>query len=111
MPCRFFRKLKVNCVGYVRTLVTDPHLSRVAPPEWAERIDTSDDPGYIIPSDRLREIRSQKLYPFFDQGGNDNNGDFQTNMRDTQPMLNKQLNFMLPFFGFGYNYTWLSLHG
>ena len=31
--------------------------------------------------------------------------------RDTQPQVNKQLNFLLPFMGFGFNYTWLSLHG
>ena len=51
------------------------------------------------------------MYPFFDKGGNDNNGDFQLNIRDTQPQINKQLNFLLPFYGFGFNYTWLSLHG
>ena len=51
------------------------------------------------------------MYPFFDKGGNDGNGDFQTNIRDTQPQVNKQLNFLLPFYGFGFNYTWLSLHG
>ena len=60
---------------------------------------------------RLEEIRGQKMYPFFDKGGNDNNGDFQLNIRDTQPQINKQLNFLLPFYGFGFNYTWLSLHG
>ena len=31
--------------------------------------------------------------------------------RDTHPQVNKQLNFLLPFMGFGFNYTWLSLHG
>ncbi|TRY73653.1 hypothetical protein TCAL_08799 [Tigriopus californicus] len=51
------------------------------------------------------------MYPFFDKGGNDGNGDFQLNIRDTQPLINKQLNFLLPFMGFGFNYTWLSLHG
>ncbi len=62
-------------------------------------------------SDRLEEIRAQKMYPFFDKGGNNGNGDFQLNIRDTSPLLNKQLNFLLPFMGFGFNYTWLSLHG
>jgi hypothetical protein len=51
------------------------------------------------------------MYPFFDKGGRDNQGDFQWNVRDTQPLVNKQLNFLLPFMGFGFNYTWLSLHG
>ena len=31
--------------------------------------------------------------------------------RDQQPQINKQINFRLPFMGFGFNYTWLSLHG
>ena len=30
---------------------------------------------------------------------------------DTSPQINKQVNFLLPFMGFGFNYTWLSLHG
>ena len=45
------------------------------------------------------------------QGGNDGHGDYQLNIRNTQPQINKQLNFLLPFYGFGFNYTWLSLHG
>ena len=32
-------------------------------------------------------------------------------IRDTIPQINKQINFLLPFMGFGFNYTWLSLHG
>ena len=99
---------------FYAVLFKDPHMSRIAPiPTWDDdnlgRSD--DDPGYIISADRLDTIRQQKLYPFFDQGGNDNNGDFQLSIRDTAPMINKQLNYMLPFYGFGYNYTWLSLHG
>ena len=72
----------------------------------------NDDPGYIITTDRLEEIRSHKLYPFYDRGGGfGDHGDFQINVRDTMPQINKQLNFLLPFYGFGFNYTWLSLHG
>ena len=92
--------------------ILDPFNSRIAPDQqWHDRLDTNDEPTYALTQDRLEEIRGQKMYPFFDKGGNDNNGDFQMNMRDTQPQLNKQLNFLLPFFGFGFNYTWLSLHG
>ena len=61
--------------------------------------------------DRLNQLRQQKLYPFADKGGLDNHGDFQKDIRDTMPQINKQLNFLLPFYGFGFNYTWLSLHG
>ena len=63
------------------------------------------DPG------RLNEIRKHKLYPFAERGGGDNNGDYQKDIRDTIPQINKQINFLLPFMGFGFNYTWLSLHG
>eukprot|EP00095_Tigriopus_kingsejongensis_P008816 maker-scaffold1015_size70757-snap-gene-0.10 protein:Tk08816 transcript:maker-scaffold1015_size70757-snap-gene-0.10-mRNA-1 annotation:"hypothetical protein DAPPUDRAFT_305821" len=82
---------------------------REAPADF--RLQDDDEPAYTVTSDRLKEIRSQKMYPFFDKGGNDGNGDFQLNIRDTQPQVNKQLNFLLPFMGFGFNYTWLSLHG
>jgi len=68
-------------------------------------------PAYSITPDRLRELRENKLYPFYDVGGPSNNGDFQTDIRDTMPQINKQVNFLLPFMGFGFNYTWLSLHG
>ena len=81
----------------------------------------------------------------FLKGGDDNHGDFQKDIRDTMPQINKQVimimidddiiivvitsslssfnylilvpifilqvNFLLPFMGFGFNYTWLSLHG
>ena len=59
----------------------------------------------MVTPDRLGTIRNQKLYPFQDRDGNDGYGDFQRNVRDTQPQVNKQLNFLLPFFGFGFNYT------
>jgi hypothetical protein len=36
-----------------------------------------DMPAYVITPDRLDFIRGQKMYPFFDKGGNDGNGDFQ----------------------------------
>lgn len=85
--------------------------SRAFNDDWPDRPGSNDEPAYIISNDRLEEIRGQKMYPFYDKGGNDGNGDFQTNIRDTQPQLNKQLNFLLPFYGFGFNYTWLSLHG
>ena len=72
----------------------------------------NDAPGYIITSERLDEIRGNKLYPFYDRGGGfEDNGDLQLGIRDTQTQINKQLNFLLPFYGFGFNYTWLSLHG
>ena len=55
---------------------SDPFQSRSAP-RWPERQDTQDMPAYVITPDRLEFIRGQKMYPFFDRGGNDGNGDFQ----------------------------------
>ena len=100
---------------YFHHTFLDPQLANVKGVEWhmpgVGGVAHDDDPGYIITTDHLAEIRAQKMYPFFDRGGNGDMGDFQLNVRDTQPQVNKQLNFMLPFYGFGFNYTWLSLHG
>ena len=97
---------------YYFIIFADPNFqSRAYNDKWPSRPGNDDQPSYVITNDRLEEIRNQKMYPFFDQGGNDGNGDFQMNIRNTQPQINKQLNFLLPFYGFGFNYTWLSLHG
>ena len=102
-----------SVLGQITThyLFLDPWASRNAPPAYSERNADSGVPEYVITPDRLNTIRQSKLYPFFDKGGNDNNGDFQLAIRDTMPQINKQVNFLLPFMGFGFNYTWLSLHG
>jgi len=90
----------------------DPWQSRAAPAGgFPDRFGAEGDQGYIISPDRLADIRKQKMYPFFDEGGNDGHGDYQMAIRDMQPQINKQINFLLPFMGFGFNYTWLSLHG
>ncbi|CAL8070989.1 unnamed protein product [Orchesella dallaii] len=68
--------------------------------------------NYILNSSRLNEIRSEMLYPFYDQGGGGYNiGDYQMRIRDNSPQITKHLGFRLPFFGFEYNYTWVSIHG
>ena len=59
---------------------SDPFASRTAP-RWPERQDTQDMPSYVITPDRLEYIRGQKMYPFFDRGGNDGNGDFQVSCK------------------------------
>ncbi|XP_021954689.1 protein mesh isoform X2 [Folsomia candida] len=66
---------------------------------------------YILTPDRLRQIRSDLLYPFYDLGSHENIGDYQKNLRDNSPQISKHLNFLLPFFGMGFNYTWVSMHG
>ena len=53
---------------------------RIAPAfDYSDRI--GEEPRHVVSSSRLQEIRDQKMYPFFDQGGNDGNGDFQMNVR------------------------------
>ena len=95
-------------------LPSDPWNNREAPSSNSDRYKSSGGGGteWVVTPDRLKTIRESKLYPFFDQGGNsDNIGDYQKDIRDTIPQINKQINFLLPFMGFGFNYTWLSLHG
>lgn len=64
--------------------------------------------GYSITPERLLEIRRNFLYPFFDRGGPNNNGDYQTDIHASMPQLHKNFNFQLPFFGFRFNYTRVS---
>ncbi|XP_054262064.1 protein mesh isoform X2 [Macrosteles quadrilineatus] len=66
---------------------------------------------YILKPERLAAIRANMFYPFFDQGGDSGIGDFQKDIHASSPQLHKNLNFQLPFFGFRYNYTRISMHG
>ncbi|XP_075235234.1 sushi domain containing 2 mesh isoform X2 [Lycorma delicatula] len=74
----------------------------------------NEDPGaepYVITEDRLKRIRKDLLYWFFDKGGSDGNGDYQKNIHDSSPQIHKNFNFQLPFFGFRFNYTRVSMNG
>lgn len=82
---------------------TDPH-NRVAPSEPPR----TGLPGYVITPARLAELRSNFLYWFFDQGGNNDRGDYQKDIHASMPQLHKNFNFQLPFFGFRFNYTRVS---
>lgn len=84
----------------------DPMNSRIAPRQWQ-----NNQGPYVITADRLREIRDQKMYPFFDIDSKGGTGDLEKNINTQNTQVNKQLNFLLPFFGFGLNYTWVSLNG
>ncbi|XP_011644865.1 protein mesh isoform X1 [Pogonomyrmex barbatus] len=68
-------------------------------------------PFYTLDSDRLKEIRSEFMYWYFDKGGSDDKGDYQSALQATNLQIHKNLNFMLPFFGFRYNYTRLTVNG
>lgn len=84
----------------------DPMMSRMAPQQWQK-----DAGPYAITDSRLQEIRAQKMYPYFDTDQRGGNGDLEVNINTQNTQVNKQLNFLLPFFGFGLNYTWVSLNG
>lgn len=60
---------------------------------------------YTITEARLKEIRAKFMYWYFDKGGDDDNGDYQTALQATTLQIHKNLNFQLPFFGFRFNYT------
>ncbi|XP_026473837.1 protein mesh isoform X2 [Ctenocephalides felis] len=87
--------------------IYDSLTSRVEPSEPPK----FQKPGYIIPETRLKEIRSNFMYWYFDKGGNNNNGDYQTDIHNSIPQIHKNFNFQLPFYGFRYNYTRLSMNG
>jgi hypothetical protein len=70
---------------------------------------------YQITEERLRQIREPLMYPFYDGGIDEEAGeywdanDYQDNFNSGTSMIDKKLNFLLPFFGFAYNYTWVSI--
>ncbi|XP_045484583.1 protein mesh isoform X1 [Pieris rapae] len=66
---------------------------------------------YVITPQRLQQIRSNFMYWFYDQGGNENIGDYQRDIHTSTPQIHKNFNFQLPFFGFRFNYTRLSMNG
>ena len=66
---------------------------------------------YALNRERLDEIRKILMYPYFDFDIHGNDGDLEVNINTQNTQLNKQLSFLLPFFGFGLNYTWVSLFG
>jgi len=82
----------------------DPMTSRIMPRENEELF-------YTVTSQRLDEIRARLMYPYYDMDHNDQDGDYQHNVNNGMTMLPKQLSFLMPFFGFGLNYTWVSLNG
>lgn len=63
---------------------------------------------FVITEERLREIRSEFMYWFFDKGGDDDNGDYQIHIHHSNPQVHKNFNYQLPFFGFRFNYTRVS---
>ncbi|XP_076069661.1 sushi domain containing 2 mesh isoform X2 [Oratosquilla oratoria] len=89
-----------------REIFYDPMFSRVAP--GSSRLDGG---TYVITHERLEEIRSELMYPYFDHDEAGGTGDLEENINAQNSQVNKQLTFLLPFFGFGLNYTWVSING
>jgi hypothetical protein len=88
----------------------DPMTSEYAPQENSQRGGSGT--PYVITEARLKEIRQYFMYPYYDKGGNaDNEGDYQKAIQTSTPQVHKNLNFQLPFFGFRFNYTRVSLNG
>ncbi|KOX76807.1 hypothetical protein WN51_11134 [Melipona quadrifasciata] len=90
---------------YVRYDSDLPEADRYAP-----RLDDSV-PNYVLTETRLKEIRSQFMYWYFDKGGSDDEGDYQKEIQASTPQVHKNFNFQLPFFGFRFNYTRVSMNG
>lgn len=60
---------------------------------------------YVLLESRLKQIRSEFMYWYFDLGGENEHGDYQTDIHASTAIIHKNLNFQLPFFGFRFNYT------
>lgn len=70
-----------------------------------------DGTAYTITPERLAYIRRNFMYWFYDQGGDNNIGDYVKDIHASNPQVHKNFNFQLPFFGFRFNYTRVSYTG
>ncbi|XP_068250957.1 protein mesh isoform X1 [Palaemon carinicauda] len=66
---------------------------------------------YTISKEELDRVRAELMYPYTDKDEHGGTGDLEKNINTQNTQVNKQLTFLLPFFGFGLNYTWVSLNG
>lgn len=87
----------------------DPMRSHTAPPEVDQRGGIGE--AYTITEERLKDIRSLFMYPYYNRGGSSNVGDYQDHIQSSTTLVHKNLNFQLPFFGFRFNYTRVSING
>ncbi|KAG5897040.1 hypothetical protein JTB14_021760 [Gonioctena quinquepunctata] len=88
----------------------DPMTSNIAPQDSDQR-GFSGTP-YVLTETRLQQIRTNFMYPYYNKGGNaDNEGDYQKEIQSSTPQVYKNLNFQLPFYGFRFNYTRVSING
>ncbi|XP_061939205.1 protein mesh-like isoform X1 [Apis cerana] len=59
---------------------------------------------YVLTEERLKEIRSEFVYWFFED-------DYLEEIQAWTPQTTKNFSFQLPFFGFRFNYTRVSVNG
>ncbi|XP_076646307.1 sushi domain containing 2 mesh isoform X1 [Halictus rubicundus] len=91
---------------YVRYDSDDPDAERYAP------CSSDSEPNYFITEQRLKQIRSQFMYWYFDKSCEGNKlGDYQKEIQSSTPQIHKNFNFQLPFYGFRFNYTRVSMNG
>ncbi|XP_076298294.1 sushi domain containing 2 mesh isoform X2 [Lasioglossum baleicum] len=91
---------------YVRYDSSDPQAERYAP------CPSDTEANYVITEQRLKEIRSQFMYWYFDTSCDGNKmGDYQKEIQSSTPQIHKNFNFQLPFYGFRFNYTRISMNG
>ncbi|XP_030564094.1 protein mesh isoform X2 [Drosophila novamexicana] len=103
MPLEYLGELyDLDSTGYN----WDPN-NNVAPPDTPSTAAG----GYTITSARLAELRSNFMYWFFDKDNYGGRGDYQFDIHASMTQLHKNLNFQMPFYGFRFNYTRLSLNG
>ncbi|XP_044012971.1 protein mesh isoform X2 [Aphidius gifuensis] len=103
----FSRGIGEEKIGkYVSYDSDDPEAERYAPTPDMNRNTMG-----VIDEARWKKIRSEMMYWYFDKGGDNGNGDYQTDVHSSMPQIHKNLNFQLPFFGFRYNYTRISMNG
>lgn len=83
-------------------MIADSLTARYAPQDPPSHTEYN---KYIIPEQRLRDIRAEFMYWFFDKGGPNDEGDLQRDIHSSNPQLHKNFNFQLPFYGSRFNYT------
>ncbi|XP_018331597.1 protein mesh isoform X2 [Agrilus planipennis] len=104
VPVGVLLSARENYVDYTNW---DSLTSRYAPPQEYQRGGIP----YVLTASRLAELRATFMYWYYDMGGNDGTGDWQKAIQNSSPQLHKNLNFQLPFMGFRFNYTRVSING
>ncbi|PBC27138.1 Extracellular domain-containing protein [Apis cerana cerana] len=85
----------------ILTSVDDDNYEARYPNSRVRQVRCSD---YVLTEERLKEIRSEFVYWFFED-------DYLEEIQAWTPQTTKNFSFQLPFFGFRFNYTRVSVNG